>query len=127
MSLDTRLDVVFSPTLSLRLFAQPLVSAGEFTRYRQLARPSTFDLLDFPDGVTDVAFTDRSFTVRSLRGSAVLRWEYRPGSRIYLAWQQSRQDRAPFGALEIDRDVRALFSAPGEHFIMVKLDYWLDS
>lgn len=165
VSLDTRLDVVFSPTLSLRLFAQPLLSAGDFTRYRQLAQPSTFDFLEFPegrpdgrdsmvgdgspdglrcvggplcrrdgqvyldfsgDGVPDAAFADQSFTVRSLRGSAVVRWEYRPGSRIYLAWQQSRQDRIPFGTLEMDRDVRGVFSAPGEHFFMVKLDYWLD-
>ncbi|MDZ7781191.1 MAG: hypothetical protein U5R14_14845 [Gemmatimonadota bacterium] len=74
----------------------------------------------------DTSFGERDFTIRSLRGSAVLRWEYRPGSRIYLAWQQQRQDRGPLGDFRLGRDSRALFSGAGEHFFMIKMDYWFD-
>lgn len=78
------------------------------------------------DGIADTSFGERDFNVRSLRGSAVLRWEYRPGSRIYVAWQQRREDRATLGDFRWERDVGAMFSGAGEHFLMIKVDYWLD-
>lgn len=141
----------------MQVFAQPLISAGDYRSYAQLERPSSFELSRFPegeavdvgasvvcvggslcrsagrtyldysgDGVADTSFGEQDFTIRSLRGSAVLRWEYRPGSRVYLAWQQRRQDRRTLGDFQLDRDGRAIFSGAGEHFFMIKVDYWLD-
>lgn len=157
LSIDTRLDLIFTPDLSLELFVQPLISSGDFTRYKQLARGSSFDFVEFAegeadvrdegvacvngrlcrndgrihldyagDGIADTSFREQNFNIRSLRGNAVLRWEYRPGSRIYLVWQHSRQGRDRLGTFDISRDGRALFEAEGEHMFMIKVDHWLD-
>jgi hypothetical protein len=156
LSIDATLDYIFSPSLSLQIFAQPLIAAGEFGHFRQLAAPRTFDFLEFSegdavtlegepgcvggefcradgrifldytgDGGADTSFREQNFNVRSLRGTAALRWEYRPGSRVYLVWQQRRQDRETLGTFDLSRDARAMFEAPGEHVFMLKVDYWL--
>jgi hypothetical protein len=60
-----------------------------------------------------------------LRGNAVIRWEYRPGSTLFLVWQQNRLDRVNIGDFELGRDAGALFDAPPENSLIVKVNYWL--
>lgn len=157
-SMDTSVDYIFSSSLTLQVFAQPLISSGRFDSLRQLAAPRSFDFLQFEEGVVagegeagirceggafcrdgdrihldytgdgevDTSFREQNFSIRSLRGTAALRWEYRPGSRIYLVWQQRRQSEGIRGIFDFGRDARALFDAQGEHVFMLKVDYWLD-
>jgi len=157
LSMETRLNVVFSPTVSLQLFAQPLISAVDFTSTKQLARPSSYDFRRFPegeglsgpggvrcvegetcevdgvrhvdfdgDGFADYSFAEPSFNFRSLRGNAVFRWEYLPGSTLFLVWQQDRQGRAGVGDFDLGRDADALFGAPAENRFIVKVSHFLD-
>jgi hypothetical protein len=156
VALEGRLDMVFSPSISLQIFAQPLVSSGKVAAYKQLLRPSSFDFhyldegigvvldesvrcaggttctiagtryVDFSgDGVADHSFSDRDFTVRSLRASTVLRWEYRPGSTAYLVWQHRRRAEDASGLLSPGRDLMDVFRLPMENVLMIKLSYWL--
>ncbi len=154
-SMETRLDWAFSPHLTLQLFAQPLISAGSYRSYRQLTRPGTyrFDVfeegtfedaaatcvggrtceapdgtrhVDFDgDGTLDYSFEDQDFNVRSLIGNAVLRWEYRPGSRIFFVWQHQQSEEAALGDFSFGRDVGAMFGAPSDDRFIIKVDYWL--
>lgn len=50
LSLETRLDVVFSPTMTLQLFAQPLLSSGDYVTYKQLAAAESFTFDTFAEG-----------------------------------------------------------------------------
>lgn len=138
-SMETRVDWTFSPTLSLQLYAQPLLSSGDYVTYKQLAAAETFDFLDLGpsdpsgtqsvdydgDGTADHTFSDRDFNVRSLIGNAVLRWEYRPGSAIFFVWQRAQTDRASVGDFDFGRDAGALFDAPADDRFIVKATYWL--
>lgn len=82
--------------------------------------------IDFDrDGVADYSFTDRDFNIRSLRGNAVLRWEYRPGSTLFLVWQRRQAHEALTGDFQFRRDLDALLRAPAENVFMVKLRYWI--
>jgi hypothetical protein len=120
ISMVTRVNWTFSPTLSLQTFLQPLVSAGDFGQLKQLRAARTFDF----DPVT--GSTDQSdFNFRSLRGNAVLRWEYRPGSALFLVWQQFRSGLEPFGEFNFGRDVRGVFKTRPENVVAVKATYWL--
>jgi hypothetical protein len=65
------------------------------------------------------------FNTQSLRGNAVFRWEYRPGSVLYLAWTQSRAADASFGDLNFDRDRAALFRTKPDNIFLVKVSWWL--
>lgn len=66
-----------------------------------------------------------NFDQRSLRGTAVLRWEWRPGSTAYLVWTQTRGGRAPYGDLSLGRDLSALGNVPPNNTFELKITYWL--
>ncbi len=55
----------------------------------------------------------------------MLRWEWRPGSTLYLVWQQERADRVAVGDFDFGRDRAALFRAEPENVFQVKVNYWL--
>ena len=145
VSMVTRLDWTFAPTLSLQLFLQPLISAGDYGELKELAAPRTYDFtvygrdrgtatatasgtqIDPGDGGAPFTVPEQNFTIRSLRANAVLRWEWRPGSTLFLVWQQNRDDDAAFGNLRLGRDVNALFSGgESRNVLAVKASYWLD-
>ena len=124
VSLDTRLDVTFSPSLTLELFARPFVSSVTYGDLVQLATPRTRSFEAYEGTDPD---PDRDFTLRSLRGNAVLRWEWRPGSTLYVAWQQRREDtELGVGEFQLDEDADALFRTRPDNVLMIKAEYWLN-
>jgi uncharacterized protein DUF5916/cellulose/xylan binding protein with CBM9 domain len=145
LSLDTRMDVTLSPTLSFVMYVQPFVSAGSYGDYKELARPGTYqfnrygvDQIDYdatnaqyvidPDGTgaaPSFTVSQPNFNVRSLRGNAVVRWDYRPGSSLYFVWQQERSDFAPIGEFDGRRDVDAIFRTIPTNVFLVKATYWI--
>jgi hypothetical protein len=146
LALDTRLNWTFSPRLSLQLYVQPLVVAGDYTDYKELRAPRTFDFAVYgrdagtitPDGSGGFtvdpdaggpapAFTvgDQNFNFRSLRANLVFRWEYRPGSTLFLVWQQARSGAVPIGTFDFGRDVGAIFDNPATNVLAVKATWWL--
>ncbi len=138
VSADVRVNISFTPRLSLQTYIQPLVSAGRFSDFKELARAGTYDFVHYgalydpatgtvtPPGGTPFALGDPSFNTRSLRGNAVLRWEYRPGSVLYFVWTQERADFEPDGELRLGRSTRRLFDAEANDVFMVKATYHLD-
>jgi hypothetical protein len=159
VSMTTRVDWTFSPTLSLQVYAQPFVASGDFAGLKEFAEPGAlrFDrygqgastvqrgpscdeprapgvvepgdryLID-PDGAGAAAcfaVRDRDFNVRSLRGNAVLRWEYRPGSTLFFVWQQERGDEGEAGRFR-PRDLADALTAPARNVFLIKATYWLN-
>ena len=62
--------------------------------------------------------------MRFLRLNAIFRWEFRPGSSLFVVWTQQRRDRAPSGEFDVGSDVSRLFAAPTDDVVLVKLSYW---
>ncbi|HEX8906611.1 MAG TPA: DUF5916 domain-containing protein, partial [Longimicrobiaceae bacterium] len=147
-SMDTRLNVTFSPTLSLEMFAQPFVSSGEYHDFKEFVAPRGLDktlfggritaerdasgretsyLLDADGDPATAPFTFRNpdFNFRSLRGSTVLRWEYRPGSTLFFVWQQQRSASEPFGDFAFSRDAGAVFREHPDNVFVIKASYWI--
>jgi hypothetical protein len=118
---ETRFNFTFTPDLSLETYVQPLLSTGDYGSALQLVAPRTFDFSPYPQAIPNL-----DFNLRSLRGNAVLRWEWRPGSTMFVAWQQNRSDVAPLGDFDFRRDRRALFGAAPDNIFLVKLSYWLN-
>lgn len=148
-SMTTRAAVTFTPALSLELFAQPLIASGHYTQFEEFAAPRQLKKLVYgqdvgtiqatgsgggltytvdPDGAgaaQSFTIANPDFNVRSLRGTAVLRWEYRPGSTAYLVWTQTRDTDAAFGNFDFPRDRAALFAAHPDNIFLLKISYWL--
>jgi hypothetical protein len=82
-----------------------------------------------PDGAATASsgttFLDPSFTLRSLRGNAVLRWEYRPGSTLYLVWTRSGESSLSRRSIAFGDDFGALFQGPSQNVFLIKVSYWL--
>ena len=66
-----------------------------------------------------------NFNFRSLRANLVLRWEYLPGSTLFLVWQQGREDMVPTGDFRFGRDFGAIWHAPSRNLLALKATYWL--
>src|SRR5207244_5078397 len=122
IAMNTRFNVTFSPNVTLELFVQPLIASGAYSHYKEFAAPRALRRLVYgrdvgteslkpgnpalgvrdsifidPDGsgpAARFAIEDPSFTLRSLRGNAVLRWQYRPGSTLYLVWTRNGASRS---------------------------------
>jgi hypothetical protein len=143
-SLQTRINYVLSPKMSLQVYMQPLVSVGDYDGFKQLARPRTFEFTTFGqdggtivydrrsarytvtpgDGGTPFEIDNPDFNFKSLRLNAIYRWEWRPGSALYLVWTEQRQDLADPGNFVLGRDVRHTFTAQPDDVFMVKISYW---
>jgi hypothetical protein len=156
--MQLRLNYSFSPTLTLEVYAEPFVSSGEYSEYGELTAAGASSLLAYgtgntsivqgPDGnytVTDgnsgqvFALPNNNFNVLSYRSNAVLRWEYRPGSTLFLIWQQNRnsfcsggydsgicfQDDVEAGSGIRPGDLIATRTVPGDNLFVIKATYWL--
>ncbi len=117
--LDTRVDWTASSRLSFQLYLQPFVATGDYHDFRALARARSAQYTPYRySGNPD-------FNFRSLRGSAVVRWEFRPGSALYVVWNENRADSQSFGDFQVRRDVSALRNARSKDVVLIKVAYWL--
>ncbi|HEY3012095.1 MAG TPA: DUF5916 domain-containing protein [Gemmatimonadales bacterium] len=142
VSASLRLNWIFTPRLSLEVYAQPLLSSGQYTGFKELARPSSYEFTGYPDpaptadpdrivvdpdGAGPAAsheIDDPNFSLASLRGNAVLRWEYSPGSTLFLVWTQNRSDTETIGSFRTGRALGRLFDARADNIFLVKVSYW---
>jgi uncharacterized protein DUF5916/cellulose/xylan binding protein with CBM9 domain len=142
-AVNTRVNYTFSPGLSLQVFMQPFIATGDYGQPKELAAPGTFDFLEYGKDIGEIAdgrvyptgqasggpsfaLPAPDFNVRSLRGNAVMRWEWRPGSTLYLAWQQTRSDFEPIGDFGLGRDLGNVFSTAPDNIFLVKASYWFN-
>jgi hypothetical protein len=147
---DFRMNFTVKPDLTLEMYAEPFAASGRYYRIGELDAPRSFGLRTYgtdgttitqnPDksySVTDTKIKDssgnpstftvpfRDFNVRSWNSNTVIRWEYRPGSTLYLVWQQSRGSQETRGNLVGLNDLFGGLSATGTNFFAVKASYWI--
>jgi len=144
-SASIRLNWTFTPKVSFQLYAQPLVSKAEFNSFKELARPDSYDFNRYgengstieyydgeyivdPDGpgpAEPFSFSDPNFNFKSLRLNAVFRWEYLPGSTLYLVWTQSRYNDYYQRDFQFHDVAQILWNENSDNIFMIKLTYWL--
>jgi len=143
---EIRLDWTFTPKLTLQAYLQPFVAVGHYDMFKELALAKSFAYNIYGEGASTIGYDDADgvytvdpdgaggaaepfsfgnpdFNYKSLRGTVVLRWEYRPGSLLYFVWTQNRSDYANPGNLRLGRDISDLFSAPGDNIFLLKVSY----
>jgi hypothetical protein len=151
LALDTRLNVTFSPRMTLELYAQPFFASGHFDQFKEFAAPRSGEFRTFGENAGSVttqrdttgavtrytidpdatgpaqpfSFNNPNFAQRSLRGNAVYRWEYRPGSVLYLAWAHSRFNQDAQGSLSYSHEREALWAAHPDNIFLIKASWWI--
>lgn len=138
-----RADMALTPTLSVQLYGQPFLSAGDFRDFRRVVDPKAeryedrFQTVEaeardgrywseFGGTGEEVSFRNPDFNVKQFRSNAVLRWEYRPGSTLYLVWSQARDHFNPDGRFRVGDGMGDLFGSQPENVFMLKASYWLN-
>ncbi len=148
ISMTTRVNLILTPTVSVQVFAQPLLSGGDYVDFKELARPRTYDFLKYgsagrsldfdalantysvdPDGsagpASSFSFDNPDFNLKSLKLNAVFRWEIKSGSNFYAVWTRQQEDERDPGHFVFGRDTGRLFRAPGDDVFLVKIAYWI--
>jgi hypothetical protein len=147
LTLQTRVNWILNPNVSLQIYMQPLLATGTYGDFKELAAPGTYEFRRYggagsslsydsisraysvdPDGVapsSSFTFDDPDFNVKSLRLNAILRWEFKPGSTLYAVWTEQREDDSHPGEFSPRRDLARLFNANADDVFLVKFTYWL--
>jgi len=129
-SLTLRTNLLFSRDKSLEVYAQPYITVGNYSEVRELIRPDSYDFIHYMGPSVNPRDFDFSYT--AVNWNVVYRWEYRPGSTIYLVWTQGRNqfDERSFHAAapgSFNNDIRMsnLFRTEPENKVLAKITYWL--
>lgn len=124
VSLTARFNYTVTPRLTVQLYAAPFVSAGRYSEFKELANGRA---RDFSARFSAYAFDGRpDFNYRSFRTTNVARWEYKPGSTLFVVWQQGRESVLDRGTFDLQSDFGGVFDAPARNVFLVKWAYWLN-
>lgn len=141
LSATIRLNWAFTPHVSFQFYGQPLVSTGRYTDFKELALPRTYEFIGAGagpwtydaasgtfdlDGLGPAGAFGPDFNFKSLRGNAVFRWEYLPGSAFYLVWTQERTDDDVSDGFAIGPSFRRLVTAEANNIFLAKVTYYLN-
>lgn len=123
--LTARLNYTATPTLSMQVYAQPFVTTGDFTNWRELDQPRA---AQYADRYQSFGTGDpNGFNVREFRSNTVVRWEYRPASVLFFVWQQGRNGSRPLPTdFEFGRDVSGIFDLHPMNTFLIKASFWLN-
>ncbi len=124
LDFSTRANISFTPTLSLQFYLQPFITVGDYTNFKELVEPKSYQFKPYPLN------ENRDFQRRSLRGNTVLRWEFRPGSTLFVVWAQSREAALEqIGEADLEfrplHRLRSTFTDDGKNIFLIKCRYWL--
>ena len=106
---SVRLDYTINPNLSIQYYGQPFISRGRYKDFKYVTNPvaerlsdrfrlydsnqinlsgNDFQVDENRDGVMDYSFSNPDFSFVQFNSNLVLRWEYIPGSELFLVWSQ---------------------------------------
>jgi hypothetical protein len=124
VAMTTRVNYTITPNLTVQVYAQPFVSAGAYSDFKALVRPNVKPFADQFRPYTYGGNPD--FNYKSFRTTNVLRWEYKPGSALFVVWQQGREGTTEQGRFRFGRDFGDVFDIKGSNVFLVKFSYWFN-
>jgi hypothetical protein len=147
LSFTFRLNYTFSPELSLEYYGQPFISAGKYTNFKKTtitnadrfadryhvfmpgelsynATGNNYSVVENGNSNLGYSFDNPDFNFRQFRSNLVVRWEYKPGSTVFLVWSQGRTSTATDGSFAYGKDLKELFKIEPHNVFLVKFSYW---
>lgn len=144
-ALTGRATYAFSSRLTIQLYGQIFLSGGSFARFKEVVNPTAAEvegrmavippsrlsydstnrryLVDAGQS-SGFGFPDPDFSQRDLHLNVLLRWEFLPGSTMFLVWTHARSSDA-VADFEVRRDLDQLWRAPAANAVAVKVTYWI--
>ncbi len=113
-----RLDWGFTPKISFQMYIQPYIAVGQYSHFKELTEEGTYHFKEY-----DYQESNPDFNFKSFKANIVLRWEYRPGSLIYLVWTQNRENYDKPGVYNLKDDIQSLLKEDSDNIFLIKLTY----
>lgn len=145
--LTLRLNYNITPDFTIQFYAMPFISAGKYSEFKRITDPKAEEFYDRfiqyadeqvfydreyeiynidenMDGRFDIRFDQPNYNAFDFNSNLVIRWEYRPGSIVYLVWSQNRSESFNNGNFNLREDIKTLFleTYPRDVFL-VKFSY----
>jgi len=120
--LALRGTITFMRSLSVQFYLQELLARGTYKGYRRLASSTVLTAYDYR---SNPQFVNPDFNGITFNANILLRWEYLPGSTVYLVWTQGRVDDSGNYATTIGRRLNDTFRLPHQDVLLLKVNYWL--
>ncbi len=126
-----RMNVNITPDMIVQYWGQPFISSGDYNDFKYITDPMAdkyddrfsvypadniieredgYDIDENLDGVVDYSFDNPDFHVREFLSNLMFRWEYNPGSTVYLVWCQSRNYYECSGDMDYFSNLGDLFN-----------------
>lgn len=118
--LSLRGTITFTRSMSVQFFTQVLLAKANYTHYSVLVGADDLEPYNFQPTPTD----DPDFNQKTINANVVFRWEYMPGSTIYLVWTQARIGDNDVYATSFRDDFRDAFKLPMDNVLLAKITYW---
>jgi hypothetical protein len=145
-SLTARIDITISPDFTVQYYGAPFISAATYNNYKKVADPiaenyddrfniynesehqyfEADELIGFSEeanGVYDYYIDFPDFNYQQFRSNLVLRWEYKPGSLLYLVWSQDKTDAVSDGTFNLGNDIKNMFKIKAQDIFLIKFSY----
>jgi len=146
-ALTVRINYTISPNLTVQYYGSPFASSGKYTEFKRITTPlaesyldrfhvfddtqitynptnDTFDIDENEDGTVDYSIENPNFNVREFNSNLVLRWEFQPGSLLYLVWSQARTDFITDGGFGVGKEFDTIFGTHPRNILLVKVSKW---
>ncbi len=146
LNLSFRMNLNLLPNLNIQYWGQPFVASGKYSDYKKITNSragkfsdsyqnfstsqinydavnNIYSIDEYRTGNTDYNFTAPDFNDKEFLSNLVLKWEYIPGSYLYLVWSQRRDRSDIFGTFSPGTDMRDLFTLMPHNVWMIKLSY----
>lgn len=146
ISASIRLNYSVTPNLTIQYYGQPFISAGKFTNYKMITNPtasefeSRYEILPETkieynkndelfwidhnaDGISDYSFDDPNYNALEFKSNLVMRWEYIPGSVVYVVWSQNKGDYYSNGYFNFNNNVEDLVRLHPHNIFLIKFSY----
>ncbi|MCJ7579074.1 MAG: DUF5916 domain-containing protein, partial [Candidatus Aminicenantes bacterium] len=138
-----RLNFSLTPDLSIQFYGQPFVSSGLYSHFKRITSPRAIEYSDRfhvfsqseltqdglysvdenQDGNRDYSFSNPDFNFLQFRSNLVIRWEYKPGSSLFLVWSQGRTGDIPYGEYSFMDNMREMFDVYPHNVFLIKFSY----
>ena len=145
LSMSLRVDLILTPELTIQFWGQPFIASGNYYDFKHItdsradnyhdrfhtygADEITFDpdqemyLVTESGTGLNYEFENPDFNVKEFLSNLVFRWEYRPGSFLYLVWSQSRSGNTSVGNFHLQDDFTGIWDIHPTDVIMLKVSY----
>lgn len=148
LNMSVRINYNITPDLTIQYWGQPFIATGAYSAFKYItdskakqltnryhlydenqifynSGDETYSIDDNKDQKADYSFDKPDFNVKELKSNLVIRWEYRPGSTLFLVWTQSRSGFVNDGSFDFSHDFEGIFDQKPYDIILVKLSYRL--